>query len=189
MPEILHFLEPGEECGDPECAATHVAPPRVHPLDQDRVWQTADGRTMRLEDMSPSHRVNVVNLIKRQALQLAVGYWWSIWTSPLAPQGDMAQLAVEQEERAALDDPVAFVMRSPLVQRLTRLIVDDGLADQIGLDRCPRCGARIVEDEESHYVCSSWAIAWCGWEPDDERVKLCAEMPIRRARWTTNGSD
>lgn len=96
--------------------------PVTEKLDQGKVWQTADGRTLLLEEMTPRHRRNLLAWLERNATGLKFHYELAFALSGSGPNGEAAQ--------DAFDDAVDGLMRQsdeewledlPLVQRLREL--------------------------------------------------------------------
>lgn len=107
----LEWLRNGDEAVPP--------PPSVTTLDllNQRVWWiTGDKNAVRLDDMSPAHRVNLLRFLRRNAM----GYQTSEWMSGLfdhAPD-EVVDMAVEE-------DPERWLGRQELVRRLKKLIRRD----------------------------------------------------------------
>lgn len=185
MTTVIHFTPTGEPCDDDACSAAHAARPGVHPLDRDDAWMTRDGVLVALPDMAPSHRVNCYRLLTRNAPTVLHNYFSYLWDHPLAPRGDDAADGLEAIEYEAAADPVAWVESTPVAVALARLIVADGLADQVGIPDptvCRRCDADVVE-RESEFACSSKASEWCGASVPGDQLRLLAPGAVRRVAW------
>lgn len=84
-------------------------------LEQRKWWRTADGQVLRLKEMEPSHRVNVLRMLWRQAESLHREYTWSTFGG--------APFDVQAEAEA--EDPWEWVREQPLYRRLAKLVKKD----------------------------------------------------------------
>lgn len=94
-------------------------------LHQDREWIDRDGIRWRLEDMTVSHRRNLLGWLRRRAAALEFRDALLLLGGPFAPRGDMASMACDDflDERA--DHPGAWLETLPLVKRLAELVSAD----------------------------------------------------------------
>jgi len=72
------------------------------------IWTTKDGREIPIKDMSDRHLVNTLNMLNNKGFishKTMMSY-----LSGSEPQGEMAQLAYEQECDAIFDAPVCEQM-------------------------------------------------------------------------------
>lgn len=86
----------------------------------DDLWITKDQRVLRLEDMEPSHRANVMRMLWRPGLALRA--WWI--ESLVWPMSEAEQAGYELEHLLNLHlamDPVEWMRTTPLYCRLRDL--------------------------------------------------------------------
>ena len=95
---------------------------RRHQLDNAETWVTRDGRAIRYEDMTPSHRVNTLRMLIRQADRHALGYLLPL----MPPPGSQAELEVDLMELEAAQNPQRWILTTPCGKRLAELIRQDG---------------------------------------------------------------
>ena len=91
-------------------------------LDQDQWWRTRDGATMRLEDMEPEHRANLIKLLRRRAVSYhdAAAFRLACWAD--GEHGDAAHDALESAMREAEQErPTRWLEEQPLMRRLRQL--------------------------------------------------------------------
>lgn len=98
-------------------------------LDQNEYWWTADGRALKLDEMTPGHRGNLINWLEQRALILLIQYQVEYGSGPFAPNGDMATLAfdrwLDEEFMKWHERPVEWLQQTPFYQRLRWLIEQD----------------------------------------------------------------
>jgi hypothetical protein len=104
-------------------------PPGVSHMDllrQNRWWITKDGRAMRLRDMAPSHRANLLAPLERQAVQLRTAGNWRYITADAPDEVVDAAIA---EETAPMErrrkEARKWLHQQPLVKRLRALVKAD----------------------------------------------------------------
>ena len=95
-------------------------------LEQDKVWVTRDNRAVKLTDMSPRHRRNVLEYLCRHASAYHTKYILRALLGPQPTPGSMAEDAFEQ----AIDEiertpPNVWLETKPLVARLRLLVEHD----------------------------------------------------------------
>lgn len=94
-------------------------------LEQDEVWVTQEGETLRLEDMEPRHRRNTLAFLRRRAHELHERMSLYYITVP-APTADIASLMFEREMTEHFEkEPKVWLEEQPLMQRLAALVVED----------------------------------------------------------------
>jgi len=86
---------------------------------QTKVWVTKDGRRIRICDMTDEHLVNTIKMLERateikENCQIAQGYAMLGFVN-----GDMAQLAVDQDLRALEEDGLDPAEEFPIYEALT----------------------------------------------------------------------
>lgn len=107
----LEWLRNGDEAVPP--------PPSVTTRDllgQQVWWMTGDKNAVRLDDMSPRHRVNLLGFLRRNAMSYQTSEWLS---------GVFANAPDEIADAAAEEDPQHWLGRQELVRRLKKLIRRD----------------------------------------------------------------
>jgi hypothetical protein len=97
----------------------------VDVLHQDKEWLTKDKRRLRLEDMTPSHRRNLLEFLRKRAFGLAFKDGIIMLAGPMAPGGDHAMDAAEEAVTWQIDNPQEWLENTPLVKRLKELIEED----------------------------------------------------------------
>lgn len=91
-------------------------------LEQEEMWYGEDGFPYHIEDMEQSHRINVVNFLKRRAQNIYLRHQYAEMCM-ISRAPDDVQMAYEAKMRRLLDDdPVEWLMRRPLMQALQRAI-------------------------------------------------------------------
>lgn len=94
-------------------------------LYQDEVWITKDGHTLRLVDMTPEHRQNLLAWIRRNSSRLKLSAELSLCTGP-EPSGDAASDCFDSMFDEVLRTPAAqWIEEQPLVVRLRELVAAD----------------------------------------------------------------
>jgi hypothetical protein len=94
-------------------------------LMQDQTWTTQDGETLKLEDMTPSHRRNLLAFLERRARRLLDRYIWNLCSGP-EPIGDAAVALFESMlEAIEVRDPIEWLNETVFVKRLRQLIAED----------------------------------------------------------------
>jgi len=91
---------------------------------QDEMWVDRLGTEMTLEQMTPDHRRNLLNLLEKNAenLHFRVG----LRLSSYSPQGEMASDDVDRMIDQHMDtDPVVALSQYPLIQRLRTMVSQD----------------------------------------------------------------
>lgn len=97
-------------------------------LMQAQEWTTRIGETVKLTDMTASHRTNLLRMLERNAERIKDAYLFSIMISEWPPEETMAFLHVEQDFDDMLDaDPVEWLHGLPLVKRLVELGAESGV--------------------------------------------------------------
>lgn len=95
-------------------------------LDQDEVWITADGSVVRLVDMDPDHRTNVMRWLERNA----TGIWNALYAG-LGSAGSMlrGEMALDSIDSAMAEmesyPPDVYIRETRLHRRLVALVIDD----------------------------------------------------------------
>lgn len=116
-------------------------PPSVTTMDllEQRVWWiTGDKNAVRLDDMSPQHRVNLLRFLRRNAMS----YQFAEWTS-----GMFADAPDEVVDQAAEEDAQVWLGRQELVRRLKKLIRRDRRHGFVAEDGPPLDEGRLVAYE------------------------------------------
>ena len=74
----------------------------------ERNWTTRDGRVVAIKDMSDSHLINTINMLKRKGFITPEAHKWyfSHFPSP-SNMGEMAYDAAEEECLRGMDAPVS----------------------------------------------------------------------------------
>lgn len=85
-------------------------------LDQKVWWIAAEQRVMRIDDMTPEHRVNLLAHLNKRALGLQMDEWMS---------GLFLGAPDEVADQAAEETAIHWLHRQPLVRRLKTLIRRD----------------------------------------------------------------
>lgn len=88
-------------------------------LDQRVWWITSDKQVMRVDDMTPEHRVHLLAHLKRRAPSLQLQEWSS---------GLFNDAPDDVAEQAAEEDPMEWLGRQEFVRRLRKLIRKDNRA-------------------------------------------------------------
>lgn len=99
-------------------------------LDQNEYWWTADGRSIKLEEMSPSHRVNLIHQLESHPHRLLINYQIEQATSPMWPRdhtyaADDFERILEEEYEKWHDRPLEWLQQTPFYLRLRWLIEQD----------------------------------------------------------------
>jgi hypothetical protein len=87
---------------------------------QAETWTTRDGRTLRLEEMAPGHRENLLRYLRRniKGLRFKLELYWLVQVAN-HDGGDMAHDALEREEHfVSFAKPDELLDSLPLVKRL-----------------------------------------------------------------------
>jgi hypothetical protein len=94
-------------------------------LQQSRLWITKDGRELRLEEMEPSHRDNLLAYLRRRAKTL---HFCSAGLLGV-PMPDIDTMAYDMVsdalDREIYMDPAEWLEEQPLVIRLVQLAGED----------------------------------------------------------------
>lgn len=94
-------------------------------LHQDQVWITKDGHELRLADMEPRHRRNVLAMLRRNAARLKYEAMFRMAVGP-RPRGDAACDAFDDAFAIQLEQlDGEWLERRPLVVELARLVAED----------------------------------------------------------------
>lgn len=106
-------------------------------LEQEEMWYGEDGFPYRIEDMEQSHRINVVNFLRRRAENIYLRHQW-VEARMMANAPDDVQDAYDAEMRRTLNDkPEEWLMRRPLIQALQRAIARHNTIDGEVVDGRP----------------------------------------------------
>jgi hypothetical protein len=87
---------------------------------QAETWTTRDGRTLRLEEMAPGHRENLLRYLRRniKGLRFKLELYWLVQVAN-HDGGDMAHDALEREAHfVSFAQPDELLDSLPLVKRL-----------------------------------------------------------------------
>lgn len=130
-------------------------------LEQDKIWTTRDGRTLRLEDMDSMHRKNTVRMLEHMAVKFNMIAFTRYFCGS-TPSSNTALDMFEREMNEFIrQDPLEWLREQPPVRRLRTLIEDDNarerrlalrLASSHATDtgepvrRSRRLSSRVVED-------------------------------------------
>lgn len=91
-------------------------------LQQNREWITNDGTVMRVDDMTLSHKQNVLRMLRKLAFVLKFSYELNlipVITGPMGPRGEAAQDAVEQVfDTLLMQSDREWLDEQPLAARL-----------------------------------------------------------------------
>jgi hypothetical protein len=109
-------------------------------MEQDRWWRTNEDGLVRLDRMTPEHRLNLLAFLRRRARTYAAAHASRCWRSYLSIGPDPSDgvfWAAEgwlAEAEAAERDPDVWLAAQPLYQKLVQLVrVDtDAMAGLIG---------------------------------------------------------
>lgn len=84
---------------------------------QDVWWRTRDGRWLRIEEMAPSHRDNLIRYLRRTADRWNLSCWFDVMSVP-SPEhpSDGVALALEELFRDLERDD--WLERTPLMKKL-----------------------------------------------------------------------
>ncbi|NUT90827.1 MAG: hypothetical protein HOY78_02240 [Saccharothrix sp.] len=95
-------------------------------LDQQKWWVTKDGKAMRLREMSPGHRANLLALLERKAVELRKTENWRYITADAPDEVVDAAIAEEvaPDERKR-KQARKWLHQQPLVKRLRALVKAD----------------------------------------------------------------
>jgi hypothetical protein len=93
------------------------------PLYQDRMWVTKDKRRLLIEDMSASHRYNLLQYLRRKA-----GLYANV--NIMMPHNFIAIDEVEEMDWK-LDHPEEWLETLPLVKRLRALVEQDLQSEEV----------------------------------------------------------
>lgn len=108
-------------------------------LDQRVWWITGDKNPVRLVDMSPRHRVNLLGFLQRRAGLYQMSEWMS---------GIFADAPDEIVDMAAEEDPQVWLNRRELVRRLRKLVRRDRRRGEVHVyDGPPLDEGRLVAYE------------------------------------------
>jgi hypothetical protein len=109
----------GGRIGEPDLTLVHG-----NYWQQETFWVTAEKQILLLTEMTTSHLRNTIAYLKRNSFWLQMRDHMRTWNGLMAPQGDMAQLAVEQAQDEEVDmelmHPGTYVSTLPLFQALER---------------------------------------------------------------------
>lgn len=102
-------------------------------IEQDVTWITRDGRALKLEDMEPSHRRNVLRMLERRAVGLNQLAFRRYFVFPLggAPTSDGASMMFEHAMDQFIEQhPSDWLREQPLVRRLRTLVDEDNARER-----------------------------------------------------------
>lgn len=99
-------------------------------LHQDEYWIVRSGEVVRLADMSPSHRGNLLRFLRKRARGIEFHDMLFLFGGPFAPRGEMAQEFLEREMELRAEDPLKWLNETKLVKRLAQLVEQDELEFQ-----------------------------------------------------------
>lgn len=120
------ILSSTDPIGEPIPGTGRLATPM---LAQNEIWQTADGRVVFLDEMTPGHRVNLITWLEQHAFSLLMMYQFEEATGPMAPRGDHALDSFERFQEEELteyrDKPIEWLQQTPFYKRLQWLIEQD----------------------------------------------------------------
>lgn len=98
-------------------------------LNQDRWWRTSDGEMVRLDRMTPSHQMNLLALLLRNAkcyayAQMSVAFQMGMSIGDDPSDGMFwAHESIMGEAEDAIDDPDAWMRSKPLYMALAAFTV------------------------------------------------------------------
>lgn len=69
----------------------------MRPACPSHVWRTRDGREIPIEEMEDGHVLNTIRFLHRNAEMIRFGYFVRVYWSSPQPNGDGAQMAVDEE--------------------------------------------------------------------------------------------
>lgn len=99
-------------------------------IEQDKIWITRDGRALRLEDMDPTHKKNVLRLLRSHAVMLNLRQFTRYFVVD-GPNGEVAQSIFERTMEAFIrQDLDEWFAEQPLVRRLRALVDDDNARER-----------------------------------------------------------
>lgn len=98
-------------------------------LEQRVWWQPRNEEPVKLNDMAPSHRANLLSFLRRNAgrYKIAADYSFiGMASGPMGPGGDMATDAVESAMDELFEMPARkWIDSQPFVKRLRKLVARD----------------------------------------------------------------
>lgn len=94
-------------------------------FDQDQVWTNAPGEQVRLDEMEPSYRRNLLAFLERHAgrYEMHDAIAWAL--GPFAPQGDMASMDFDRYLDERSQNPLVWLRGTALYRRLAELVEQD----------------------------------------------------------------
>lgn len=101
----------------------------VEILEQEEMWYGQDGFPYRIEDMEQSHRINVVNFLKRRAQNIYLRHQWAEFMQMYHAPQDVFDSWMSANMYTINDDPEEWLMRRPLIQALQRAIAKHNTID------------------------------------------------------------
>ncbi len=141
-------------------------------LYQDKVWTSREGVTLRLKEMAPSHRANLLRWIERNAGKLRRAELNSMYQFSMFVNGEMALDAIDSEisylERIS---PEQYLDGLPLVAKLRRKVAKDICRPAVERARLDAEGKALFEARKREATLAGFD------DPGDEPV-----VPHRAAR-------
>lgn len=101
---------------------------------QEEWWKPADGQRVRLVDMMPTHRANLLRWLERNARAIEFNDSLAYLAGPFTAGGDMAMDAESDWLDQKGEDPVAWMKGTKLYRRLAVLVEQDRQAMTSGKD-------------------------------------------------------
>lgn len=91
-------------------------------LEQETMWYGQDGYPYRIEDMEQSHRINVVNFLRRRAVHMYERKLWREFRQMEGAPEDVFDQWMTQNERSLPQGPEDWLNSTPLIRALERAI-------------------------------------------------------------------
>lgn len=102
-------------------------------IEQDKIWITRDGRTLRVENMDPNHRKNTLRMLERHASGLHFRAFMRYFVLPIGgrPNGEISNSVLDRAEQAFLEKkPIDWLGEQLLVRRLRVLVDEDNVRER-----------------------------------------------------------
>jgi hypothetical protein len=91
-------------------------------FEQDEVWQTSDGRELKIKKMEPEHVKNVIAMLRRDASNIAFREAYRLFGSANPDMmGEIAYDSVCSMQDEILENPHRWLENTPLMRELVRV--------------------------------------------------------------------
>lgn len=104
-------------------------PDIIKTLGQTVWWYGQDGFPYRIDQMEQSHRINVVNFLRRRAANLYERYQWRVFRVMQNAPEEVFNEWMRECERTIASDPVEWLNSTPLMKALEKAICDHDTID------------------------------------------------------------